>query len=256
MNNSLKKVLALAMALVCLMSFAACGKNDTTTAPGQDNPTDNTTQTPTGNDSTTAPDDGTTDPSEPSSTNETLKLVYTDVTLNPNNQTVTLYNGTLDPSEITWSSEDPTIASVVAGVVTALKDGKTTVTATLGEQKVTCIVRVSGIDAQDKAQYALWTGWSFRGDVTLKLGDDDTFNLSLRDKTSKEPVKNLQWHQSPEFSKCCTMEVTEDGVKITATGITTNLANGGFVKVWTEYEGVTYECIIRVNVSTQTENKG
>lgn len=259
MNNSLKKLLALALALVCLLSVAACGKNDTTTAGDTTNgdttttaPQDPVDQTnpsdPT--DSTNPTDPEPSDPTDPTKPVVKLTLVYNDVTLDSNSRTVNLYDGTMDPAEITWTSSDETIATVAKGVVTALKDGKVTITATFGEQTATCTVRVNGLDADQKAEYALHGGWSYTNDVTLKLGE--TFTLSLRNKNTNEIVKNLTWNVSGDFAKCCTMEVTEDGVKITSTAITANLS-GGIVKIWTEYEGVKYECKIRVSAATAQE---
>lgn len=251
--NNLKKMLALALALICLLSLAACKEEESTTAP-KDTDTESTTAPNT--DETTGPvEDETTGPADPSTDYVKLELVSGDVTLNYSNRTVNLYKGSLDASEITWSIEDPTIATVSNGVVTALKDGKTNVTATYGDQSATCIIRVSGLDEHEQSEYALWGGWGFTGDVSLKLGEDESFTLSLRNKETKEDVKDLQWHYSSDFANCCTMTTTENGVKITATAVTTNLTSG-YVKVWTEYEGVTYECLVRVTAGTQTDTQG
>lgn len=251
--SNLKKMLALALALICLLSLAACKEEESTTAPKDK---DNHSTTAPDIDETTAPEeDDATNPDDPSIGYVKLELASDDVTLNYSNRTVNLYKGTLDASEITWSVEDPTIASVSNGVVTALKDGKTNVTATYGDQTVTCIIRVSGLDEHEQSSYALWGGWGFTSDVSLKLGGDDSFTLSLRNKETKEDVKDLQWHYSTDFANCCTMTTTENGVKITATAVTTNLTSG-YVKVWTEYEGITYECLIRVTAGTQTDTQG
>ncbi len=46
-----------------------------------------------------------------------------------------------DPSVI-WSSSDPVVATVTDGVVTALKKGRATITATSGEKSASCVVTV------------------------------------------------------------------------------------------------------------------
>jgi Protein of unknown function (DUF1553)/Protein of unknown function (DUF1549) len=58
---------------------------------------------------------------------------------------------------IEWSSSDPEIASVVAGVVTPLRDGQATISAKVGDRTATAKVKVSGI-SQGFA-------WSFRNHV-------------------------------------------------------------------------------------------
>jgi uncharacterized protein YjdB len=45
--------------------------------------------------------------------------------------------------ELTWSSLNTSVATVENGVVTAVKSGTTAITATYGDQTVTCMVRCS-----------------------------------------------------------------------------------------------------------------
>lgn len=176
--------------------------------------------------------------------NAKLALLYNDITLNASKPTENLYNGQLDVTEIRWTSSDEAVATVSNGVVTGLKDGKVTITATYGTQTATCIVRVSGLDKEQKAEYALWGGWSFGNDFTLPL--NETMTLSLCNKSTKAVVSGLEWHVSDDFSKHCQKVVKEDGsVKITATASTSSLSPK-YVKIWTIYEGVKYECMIRV----------
>lgn len=54
----------------------------------------------------------------------------------------TILPGDVTNPELSWSSEDPTIASVAAGLVTALKAGNTIVYAQCGEVKASCHVTV------------------------------------------------------------------------------------------------------------------
>jgi alpha-amylase len=68
--------------------------------------------------------------------NKTLQLT---ATVNPDNA---------DDKTVTWSSSDPTVASVSdTGLVKALKAGKVVITAACGGKSATCEVTVSPIGA-------------------------------------------------------------------------------------------------------------
>lgn len=56
----------------------------------------------------------------------------------------TIIEATVTPvsQTVTWTSEDPGVAHVVAGVVTALSEGASTITAQVGEAKAECLVIV------------------------------------------------------------------------------------------------------------------
>ncbi len=58
---------------------------------------------------------------------------------------------------IEWSSSDPKVASVVAGLVSPVGDGRATITAKVGAQTATAKVVVEGMGAP--------FAWSFRGHV-------------------------------------------------------------------------------------------
>lgn len=181
-----------------------------------------------------------------------LKLLYSDVTLSPTNGLkLNLYNGEIDASEITWTSADETVATVENGVVTAVGNNNrgVVITATYGELKATCLVRVSGMTQRD---YYLSTGYQTGTDisVTLQMGKDETFTLKLIDKNSNEAVKNVKWSFSPEGPGFCTMTELADGVKVTATKDTTS-AKGGYVYVQAELNGEVYRCKIYTKAATQ-----
>lgn len=174
-----------------------------------------------------------------------LKLKYSDVTLSPSNGLVlNLYDGEVDAADITWTSADETVATVENGVVTAVGNNKkgVVITATYGDLKATCLVRVTGITERD---YYLSTGYQTGTDisVTLVMGSDESFTLKLIDKKTNEPVKDVTWTFSPEGGSFCTKTVLEDGVKVTATKATTS-ATGGFVYIQAEYNGEVYRCRI------------
>lgn len=72
----------------------------------------------------------------------TLKLKKTDIMLGVYYQYTLELDCDLEQNEVQWSSEHPHIAKVDEnGVVTAVKTGTTAVTATYGDQSVTCMVR-------------------------------------------------------------------------------------------------------------------
>src|SRR5271163_717896 len=58
---------------------------------------------------------------------------------------------------IEWSSSDPGVATVADGIVSPVRDGEATITASAGGRSATAKVKVSGL--------ARPFGWSFRGHV-------------------------------------------------------------------------------------------
>lgn len=174
-----------------------------------------------------------------------IKLTNTEVTLSPDNgKTVQLYNGELDPSDIVWTSSDETIAYVENGLVTAVANGKVVITATYGNLTATCKINVSGMDVESDCDLACT--WGVKNDVTMEIGD--SIDVFLLDKATNQPVTGLTWTPSNDFPKCCTMEMTDKGVKITATATTkTDAISGQFVMIQTTYEGQTYKFKIRIN---------
>lgn len=110
-------------------------------------PTDPTTENP---DTTTPTDE--TDPTgenEPEGTTEptedpdgfVLELRRFDFTMTTEGETFRLYNGDVSAFEITWTSEDESVATIENGVVTAVGKGTTKVIAEYDGQKAVCIVR-------------------------------------------------------------------------------------------------------------------
>jgi hypothetical protein len=174
-----------------------------------------------------------------------LTLKFSDVTLSPTNGlTLKLYDGELDPSDITWTSSDEAVAYVENGVVTAVDNGKATITATNGDLSATCKIIVSGMNHE--TGFALATTWGVKSDATLHVGE--TIEIYLINKETNEAVKDLQWTNSNDFPKCCTVEASEKGVKVTAVESTANVS-GQYVFIQTEYEGEIYKFIIRVKAA-------
>lgn len=178
-----------------------------------------------------------------------LKLVDTEVHLSPTNGLkATLYNGQLDPADITWTSSDEAIAYVENGVVTAVSNGTVTVTASYGELTATCKVTVKNMSVE--TGFALATRWSFTNEMTLPVGD--TQEVYLKNLETGEALTGLQWTTSKDFPSCCTMEVLEDRVKITGVKVTANVS-GKYVYIQTEHQGVAYKFIIRVKAAETQE---
>lgn len=72
---------------------------------------------------------------------EEFRLNREDMTLNGKDDKWTLYDGNIEKSQITWTSENEAVATFVEGVVYLKGVGMTTVHAEYQGQKVSCIVR-------------------------------------------------------------------------------------------------------------------
>lgn len=168
-----------------------------------------------------------------------------------------LYSGKLDPAQITWESSDPTIATVENGIVTAVKDGKVTITATIGQFKESCTVTVRNMSKI--SDYALITIYSkqengnYVSEATMKIGEKQEIYL-INKKTGEIIKENVQWSYSKQFSMCCDQEASTKGIMVTAKAATStsNGITGGYVLVKAEYEGKTYEFKIRVDSTAAT----
>ncbi|MBE6958143.1 MAG: hypothetical protein E7447_03195 [Ruminococcaceae bacterium] len=141
----------------------------------------------------------------------------------------TIYSETMGvkASDITWTTSDPAIATVENGKVTGVGKGYCYVTASIGDQTATCKV-ICTSNAAPPSDYKI-----SHVDVTIAVGE--TFNLSLKNKETGANVQGIEWQVSePGF-------VTINGNKITGQAV-----NWSGVKVFVEYEGVTYTCRIIV----------
>lgn len=75
-------------------------------------------------------------PEEP----KVLSLIAQEALLEEPGQTLCVYNGTAEPEQVSWISEDPAVATVVNGVVTAVGRGQTVITASFEDQRLSCSV--------------------------------------------------------------------------------------------------------------------
>lgn len=161
-----------------------------------------------------------------------LTLNRKDFTLGKEGERWTLYKETMGikASDITWTSSDPAVATVENGVVVGVDRGSATITATIGGQTVTCVVRCS-FDASEPTEPAPYL--ISHKDVTLKSGE--TFNLTLKTKEGAN-VQGVEWVVSDEGY------VTINKNTVKANTITEKKV----ITISTTYEGVTYTCTIRL----------
>lgn len=136
-------------------------------------------------------------------------------------------------SDITWTTSDPAVATVENGKVVGVNRGTCTITATIGDQTATCFVRCP-FDATPETNYEL-------SHTSVTIGKGETFNLSLKDKTTGANVQGIEWSVSEAGV------VVIDGNKIT--GGTVSKLTG--VDVYVEYEDVKYICKVYVKVSAE-----
>lgn len=150
-------------------------------------------------------------------------------------------NDNVKATDITWTVENPEVASVDEnGVVSPVGKGYTVVRATIGDQTATCKVHVSFTPAQQtEAAYII-----SHKDVTLYIGGADSFRLTLE---TKEGVNvDAEWVASAEGY------VTIDGKNITAVKPTADLPARSITLTAT-VEEQTYTCIVRVAEKTAEE---
>ncbi len=161
-----------------------------------------------------------------------LTLNRKDFTLGKEGETWTLYKETdgVKASDITWTTSDPAVATVENGVVKGVNKGNATITATLGEQSVTCTVRCSfnASEPTEAADYYI----SYK-DVTLKSGE--SFNLTLKTKEGAN-VQGVEWVISDEGY----VTISKNTVKANA------ITEKKVITISATYEGVTYTCIVRL----------
>lgn len=150
---------------------------------------------------------------------------YGDTTLSAQGATWKAYKVSLniDPSLITWVSDNPEICTVENGIVTAVGPGTTKIHAQYNGVTYTCMIRCSFSAAEVTGDCKL-----SHTDVTLPVGQ--SFTLKLKDSSGN--AVSVTW-------TCEGGGVTIDGNKITG-------AIPGTWNVSTTYEGFIYNCIVRV----------
>lgn len=133
-------------------------------------------------------------------------------------------------SDIVWTTSDPSVATVQDGKVIGVDRGKATITATIGDQTATCLVRCA-FDAAPPTEPPEYT--LNKTDFTIEAGE--TVNLYLTNSDGAK-AQNVEWKADKEGI------VEINGGKITGCEVSKLTT----VNVYTEYEGVKYTCIVRV----------
>lgn len=106
-----------------------------------------------------------------------------------------------DATRFTWDIEDESIATIENGVLKGLKEGTTTITATLGDFKDTAIVNVEV--ANDWKSYQTWDNWTLvsenlASDAVLTSDGVVSFNFEGKSGAYFEMLKNIQLYGLPD----------------------------------------------------------
>jgi len=156
-----------------------------------------------------------------------LKLSKSSVNVNVgSNYTLVLTENSVkvEASKVTWSSSDRTVATISQGVVTGIKPGSTTITATYGGNSVICIVNVK---APIQSIALNTTEDTMRRSDALSTGSD---GIPVAQLTTAEKATN---HDSLQLSVSFTPANTTDDLTIIWTSSNRKIATvdgNGLVK--------------------------
>ena len=143
------------------------------------------------------------------------------------------------PEDITWTVDNPNVASVnEKGVVSAVGRGSTIVRATYGDQTAECKVYVQfDPEPPKETKYKLSPE---AGEVTLRVGDSNSssFRIELSDRETGAAIQ-AEWAASDEGY------VTIDGKIVSAVKSTNDLPKK-YITLTTTVEGETYTFIVRI----------
>ena len=136
--------------------------------------------------------------------------VYETVTLSP----------TLTPADVTsptlvWSSDDPEVASVDNGVVTANKPGTATVTVSCNGKQATCVVKVSSIPAESIKLYFE------KAEISEKeISVEESFRIDAEILPEEATYKTVsEWSVSdPEVLSCEAIDISGNTLSAYVTG--------------------------------------
>lgn len=179
---------------------------------------------------TTAPADGNDETQE--NANQTLTLNREDITFFGKGESFRFSAGPISLSQITWTSDDPKIATIENGSVTAVSPGVTTIHAEYQGEKASCIIRCKfevDPDAEEGAGVPGAVYTISKTEATVKVGR--TFQLTLKDADGN--LVDVTWYIT-------------DGTVCSVAGNTVTGKAAGVTTVSASYEGKTYACVVTV----------
>lgn len=194
------------------------------------------------------------DPTQPVDPDNTvvLELNRTDFTLSSKGASWNVYNGELDPADITWTSDNEKVVTVENGKVTAVGPGRTRVHAEYQGQKASCWVSCS-FPAEEPTEptepndepaevYAIRVN-NLKpnyptGDNSCEVSIEVDGSITLTIENSMGARMDVEWTMSSEG--ICSVE----GTKVTG------LAKGN-VTLTATYDGQTFKCKVFVNVKPE-----
>lgn len=125
-----------------------------------------------------------------------IELSATELTLTVGDTaelTATISPEDSDETEVSWSIEDDAVASVEAGLVTAIAPGQTTLTATVGSVSAECTITVKGIDVEaielSHSEASLGIGATLQ--LTATVTPENATNKSITWSSSDEAVATV-----------------------------------------------------------------
>ena len=192
---------------------------------------------------------------------EEFRLNRQEITFEKAGDTWNVYSGNLPMDEISWTSDDDSIAKVENGVVTAVSSGVTMIYGNYDGQILSCVIRCSFVENETE------NGTNGNGDVSsdadttptdptetqpvnseytgpfklknlvgvsaedVMISVGESFSLALIDSNGKT-VKGVSW--SVDGSACSVTDGKVSGLR------------SGYCEIVATYEGQTYKCIVRV----------
>lgn len=196
-------------------------------------------------------------PTTPVEVQGELKLNRKDITFSSKGETWVIYDGSVSKTDITWSTDNASVATIDNGKVTAVGKGVTNVHAEYNGEKVSCIIRCSFSSNSDPVINGSGGGISEDGGGVSEDGGGstgDTFTLynqtnpggSTSDVTiSLNGGFTLQLRNSAGSSVNATWSVSDSAVCSVSGGSIKGVGKG-MATVTATYEGKSYSCIVRV----------
>ena len=196
--------------------------SETTEAPTTEAPTE-----------TTPPE--TTEATEPPAEDFGL-FQQDDVTLAVQGETFYFESGDVRLRDITWTSDDPSVATVENGMVTGVGSGNTVIRGEYNGQTDSCIIRCSFDDGSagsdegsDSEDHPEWPHLYPAEDVSVSLGE--SFNLSYVNADGELP--DISWY-------------SDDGSVAVVDGNTVTGVGYGTATIYGSYDGTEITCVVRV----------